>query len=211
MLPVLLLPGLGATKLRAQVNCPLLLRSHPEIFKACKWESCESRTHSPKPEYDIWLPDINSDVSFSNFWTIKPSQANLCYGLMTQVLYNLSQRGNLTNEFTSPLGLNVTWYGNTPQTRDNTCGFSAAENLIPLPIQVGETKLYKPLREYFQTLGYQPGLTLQVVPFDFRMPTQINEASYSLVRSIRYLYGLTGKKVVIAAHSQGNLNVMHHL
>jgi Lecithin:cholesterol acyltransferase len=59
------------------------------------------------------------------------------------------------------------------------------------------------MNTYLRSMGYRSGLTMQMIPYDFRYPLQHNDASFTLVRSLRLLNALTGKKAVIAGHSLG--------
>lgn len=35
--PTIMLPGIGGSKLVAEIDCPVLKKENPDIFQACKW------------------------------------------------------------------------------------------------------------------------------------------------------------------------------
>eukprot|EP01016_Furgasonia_blochmanni_P017559 TRINITY_DN20296_c0_g1_i1.p1 TRINITY_DN20296_c0_g1~~TRINITY_DN20296_c0_g1_i1.p1 ORF type:complete len:493 (-),score=125.04 TRINITY_DN20296_c0_g1_i1:34-1512(-) len=96
--------------------------------------------------------------------------------------------------------------------RNNQCGFKSVVDLLVLAFyEPAFSKEFKDIWEAVEPLGYQMGLTVQAIPYDFRKSMRTNEANYTLERSIRFMRDLTGKKVVIAAHSMGNLVTLHTL
>lgn len=60
-------------------------------------------------------------------------------------------------------------------------------------------------------MGYDSGLTLQALPYDFRYGILASKTSTLLSQIIYNLYRTTGKKVVIVAHSLGTLHTLSHL
>ena len=70
---------------------------------------------------------------------------------------------------------------------------------------------FKELRRQYEDAGYKVGLTLQAVPCDWRLSYHKNSLSYKFERVIDSLYEATTNKVMIVAHSMGNLNVVHNL
>lgn len=60
-------------------------------------------------------------------------------------------------------------------------------------------------------MGYDSGLTLQAIPYDFRYGILASKTATFLSQAIKNLYQITGKKVVIVAHSLGTLHTLSHL
>ena len=74
------------------------------------------------------------------------------------------------------------------------------------------TKVFADLVEKLEDNGYQKGFSLSAVPNDFRTFISKNEfAQKSLEYHIERMYELTGKPVVIIAHSFGNLVTLNAL
>lgn len=202
--PVVFVPGLMASKLVVEIDCPTLQANHPEIMAACGWSTCSwSLIHKrPDSEYLIWIPGLLSPMSFLSFTN------QTCFGHLVQSTYNASVT-RIDEKYGMPAGLKVRWYGNSEKSQSAAdSGFPAISNLLPLPIQTATTIGFAGFDTYFTALGYQKGLSLFAVPYDFRLTHLANSVSYTLERTIRYAYELTGKKVVIVSHSLGNLNTL---
>lgn len=60
-------------------------------------------------------------------------------------------------------------------------------------------------------MGYDSGLTLQAMPYDFRYGILASKTPIILSQIITNLFDITGKKVVIVAHSLGTLHTLSHL
>jgi hypothetical protein len=67
------------------------------------------------------------------------------------------------------------------------------------------------LIDMLKVMGYQPGLTLQPLPYDFRYGILASNTQELLPQVINNLYYATGKKVVIIAHSLGTLHTLTNL
>lgn len=202
--PLIVIPGLMSTKLQVEIDCSTLLANHPEVMAACGWSTCSwSLIHSrPSTEYLMWIPSLVTPMSFLSF-----SNAT-CFGSLISPEYDASQP-EIYQKYKDIKGLKINWYGNTPESEgDVDAGFSAVSNLLPLPIQTLGTVAFAGIDTYFTTMGYQKGLNLFAIPYDFRLTHLANSVPYILERTIRYAYELTGKKVVLAGHSLGNLNTL---
>jgi triacylglycerol esterase/lipase EstA (alpha/beta hydrolase family) len=97
------------------------------------------------------------------------------------------------------------------------CGISAVENLLHSVVYEdgghGGSSLtgYSVMRKYFEAMGYQIGLTLFGLPYDWRRIAGDNQVAANLLRTLEYIFALTGKKSVIITHSMGGLNVLQAL
>ena len=206
--PVILVPGLMGTKLVIEIDCDILKQHHPEIMDACGWSTCSWSLWRRKPasEYLLWVPSPISPLSILSI-----RNSSNCLGHFVKTKYNASAT-TIPRKYAYPKGVRITWYGNSPKTQSKAeGGLSAIRNILPLPVQTQRTQAFAVLTQYLTDLGYQKGLTLFGVPYNFLQTYWANEVSYTFERTIRYAYGLTGKKVVIIGHSLGNLNALSSL
>lgn len=60
-------------------------------------------------------------------------------------------------------------------------------------------------------MGYQSGLTYQAVPYDWRKNIVTGDTHLSIPKSIRNLYEMTGKKIILFGHSYGSLQILNTL
>lgn len=70
---------------------------------------------------------------------------------------------------------------------------------------------YGRLLDVLMAMGYQPGLSMQPLPYDFRYGVLAGLTQKLLPQIIKNLYRATGKKVVIVAHSLGTLHTLSAL
>ena len=92
---------------------------------------------------------------------------------------------------------------------ESDCGVMPVENILYSISLVGyrpEADVFKFTSDYLVSQGYEKGFSLAAVPNDFRKFISTNKFSYeALVYHVNRTYELTGKPVVIIAHSFGNL------
>ena len=62
-----------------------------------------------------------------------------------------------------------------------------------------------------ETAGYKRGLTYQSLPYNYIKSYRNNELKKIFVPNLERMYNLVGKKVVLFAHSLGNLNILHQM
>ena len=215
--PIMFIPGIAGSKLVAQIDCYALKGGAPDVFEAFGWKTCVGDQYRPKSEYVAWIPVLGP-----NSFLISGTNERKCFeGLLKVTTYK--ENGVLKFKNASP-GVVISPYGATPGTRGTSkCAFDGISNLlgIDLTINLIVTKVtvdpqgyFDNLREVFQHAGYVSGLSMQALPYDFRMGYQIHNLGNEKKQfeyTINSLYTLTGKKVLIAAHSMGNLQVHHNL
>jgi Lecithin:cholesterol acyltransferase len=208
--PLIVLAGITGTKLQIQVDCPTLQANHPKLFSNCKWTSCDAKTTSslvtvPKPEYTLWIPDLVSPFSLAN-----PSEeAHQCLVGLFGINHIREQNKVAIEEVR---GLKVIPMGMTTHSAGSSkCGFEAISNLLPVAsfLQPTKYKGFDKMRTTLESMGYKTGLTLQPLPYDWRKSFLNNEVSQKLEKMIDVMYAIVGKKVSIAAHSFGNMNVLN--
>lgn len=209
--PVVLIPGILGSKLVAEIDCQVLKKESPLIFKNCGWTSCGSGKTSPQTEYDIWVPTLSSITGIlydSDKTKLK------CFDYIFSLRQTDKKRSNGLIVFEDPPGVKVSVYGMTPKTKKTSeCGDNAIRDLSPV------NKMFKFGSRYFATYidifkkaGYVGGLTMQSAPFDWRKYYQDNKLAKNLEGYVDDLYDLSGgKKVNIVGHSMGNFNVLHVL
>ena len=141
--PTLLIPGLAGSKLIASIDCETLKEKEPDTFKSCGWSSCEKgNPKTPHPEYQIWIPDIQSDMSLFSL-KIQNSQ---CFSNLVSLRYS-EKKGKIVVK--SPHGVRLDPIGETPKTRTNSmCGFASVEDLFKqLPIEIKAFTYFKEMRK----------------------------------------------------------------
>lgn len=194
--------GLSSTLLEIQIDCNTLMSKEPEIFQVCGWTRCSWNVFggSPKPEYRLWVPDPLGPLNVMS----SNGQSSECFTKLFYLNYDSTKTGR--SAFTNVEGVTITWFGNTNETvKHQQCGITAYGEMMEVPAvtlpRIMASWIF--MNTFLRSMGYRSGLTLQMLPYDFRYPIQYNDASYTLLRSLQLLNALTGKKAVIAGHSLG--------
>ena len=210
--PLIVLAGITGTKLQVEIDCPKLHANHPKLFSNCKWTSCDLKGSSslvtvPKAEYTLWIPDIIGPFSLAN----PTEEARQCLAGLFGVTYRREENRVSVEEVS---GVRVTPMGMTASSAATSkCGFEAISNLLPVAsfLQPTKYKGFDKLRTTLESMGYKTGLTLQPLPYDWRKSFLQNEVSQKLEQMVDVMHAIAGKKVSIAAHSFGNMNVLNVL
>ena len=90
------------------------------------------------------------------------------------------------------------------------CGVRAVSNILEsglkiIPSDLSATNIFGLLAKRLVERGYTKGFSLSAVPYDFRRFISTNTFAYkALEYHIDRMYTLTGKPVIIIAHSFGN-------
>lgn len=204
--PLIALPGLMASVLRVEItDCNAFRQFDPVTFQKCGWNACDGGSSSPQKEYQIWVPYPESPMSILT----NKEDNKMCFAGLVEALID-----NSTNPATvkQKPGLYVTVKGFTPETIKNSdCGTSSTEDVIPDIPNPEETANFKLLIHRLKAMGYRSGLTLQAMPYDFRLATGQDTASRGLPTVLLNMKKLTNKKIVILAHSFGNLKAAYGL
>lgn len=204
--PFAIVPGFFGSRLVLQLNCTELQSNYPEIFQSCYWNSCDRDLwpfyRKPKAEYDVWIPELFGPLGFlvPNYFT-----DDCFYNLVKQV-YNTTT-SNPENFVQERKGINITWHGNTNETfYKSKCGYDALGDLRGWKGRFPQINALKPFLDSFEYMGYLPGLTIQAIPYDFRICASINKDFAKRFKPVvKNLHKITGKKVIILAHSYGNV------
>lgn len=204
--PVIALPGIGGAKLLISLDCKIFKEQNPDIFKNCGWYSCElGDDGTPLQSYVIWIPDINSQLS-----VVKPFvNVNSCFASLFG--FQISSNGKKMT-VSSPAGVKIYTYGEDRSTRANSeCGFKSIQNLLPAPVQPSGLEYFLGLKTSLLAKGYMIGLTVQALPYDWRKSYRTSKTKRKLKSILSNMNEAVGKRVVIVAHSMGNLNMMNTL
>ena len=212
--PLTFSPGFAASALRIEINCEELQLNDKETFESCWWNTCSDKPHhfwpfyrKPSPEYDIWMPSHFSVISMFSPSSIRDK----CYYNLVKILYNDSTT-NMKDFIIKRPGINLTWLGNTTQTKYTTnCGLDAVNDIGKFGGLVGKTAPYRQFVETLQFLGYTSGLTMQILPYDFRPSILYNGHDKIFKRAVKRLNRVTGKRVIVSGHSYGNINIYYAL
>jgi hypothetical protein len=168
--PTVFIPGIAASLLHVQIDCNKLKSSDPFTFGQCGWTSC-SGSKAPLAEYKVWIPRLTYPMSI-----IKPSDRsrNCWKGLIG---LNISGSGSST-KLSGRNGVTVAPIGDTRQTSVKSkgqCGFTAIEELLPLLVNISGFHYFKNFKNTFLSAGYKIGVTMQALPYDYRIDYRKNK------------------------------------
>ena len=193
---IIYLPGLYCTKFQLHItNCTELNIHHPQFAKSCGYDKkCKD-----DDEVLFWLSE-----------SYETMDNNTCLGEILKIDYKFDKEKKTYIEQETK-GFKVTYYGNTPKTLSkNMCGFGASLNLLDKFYYFGSTYFRGSLdcKEKFEAMGYQVGLNLFSVPFDWRKHTN-DEYNLKLIKeTIDFSFEINKKPAIVIAHSMGSLNFM---
>lgn len=210
--PLLVVPALFSTRLVVEIDCETMRIEHPDIFETCGWNSCSKKIyqfwkHIPKKEYYAWMPSFFSPLSILQIH----EQKNYCWVKLMSLAVDFGKP--IEAGVIEQKGFKIKIFGQTPETANSSnCGDSANENMLNNKwFELRTTKYLSIFHQKLKNLGYVAGLTYQSLPYDFRLSYRANQLTKIFKPNLKRLYALTGKKVVIAGHSLGNVNIYHQL
>jgi hypothetical protein len=151
--PAIVLPGIGGSKLRVEIDCKKFKAYDPVGFNACGWKRCLG-LQVPKKEYKIWIPTAFAPMSI----TLDSDKARKCF----QAVFGFDTTNISSGELKAPEGLTVKVEGTTKESRskaDSNCASSAIEDLLTAGFQSNGSSYFKKFREAFENAGYVTGLT----------------------------------------------------
>jgi Lecithin:cholesterol acyltransferase len=129
-------------------------------------------------------------------------ESSYCFSHMFQLQYNSSKTGRAA--FSDIAGVNITWVGNTPESvNDSKCGIRANSDVVSFLKGSRDTAFWNLVIDQLIYMGFKEGLTMQVLPYDFRYPFQLSELTYTFNRTLSLLNAITGKKSILLGHSLG--------
>jgi hypothetical protein len=204
--PVTILPGIGGSKLRVEINCQKFKAANPSGFSDCGWKRCIG-LQTPKKEYKIWIAAALAPMSI----VVDSDKSRRCFN----AIFGFDSTNIARGELKSFPGLTVKIEGTTAESMSknaSNCASFAIEDLLTTGSQVNGSAYFKKHRLAFEEAGYLTGLTYQALPYDFRLDYHTNELSNGrFLGLIKEMHDNFAKKVVIFAHSFGNLQTVHNL
>lgn len=221
--PVLLIPGIYASKLLVEVECKNLAQYEKtttlkEIRVFCGDTICKDETVE-KEEHPLFIGLL--DTAFTIIGSEKTKYSS-CLGYFMNHFQNEEECPEVNNKriCNHSKYIKVGFFGGTTKTEaKGRCGVEGVQNVIQSGIQtvdnivnIGAAKSYKTIADTLTKRGYEDGFSLGGVPNDYRRYLTTNNFSTKVFRSqIERLYSNTGKPVVILAHSFGNLLTLTNL
>ena len=227
--PVILVPGMLSVRTRFKIDCDNLKEKERDIYKKMKF-FC--RFDDVCPPINFW--QYHEDEFFLNivgrFGFSEPlgctNNKDDSFTLTCQNIYNacFSYFLNIFNgdecaEYSSGKSvctksdyIKILFFGGTPNTyKKSKCGTNAVKNIMS-EIDIKTSRVYGDIIDLFKEIGYNFGFSLGAIPNDFRKFVATNKfATDSFRYLIETFYKNTGKRVIIIAHSFGNLITLHNL
>lgn len=223
--PVILIPGLYATRLVFTINCKKFIKENngKQVIEArlyCQDTICADEEN--EEEEHVIFPAL-----FKSPFTLIASSTNKysgCLGYFEQ-FFNQKNECPKTEDGSDLCyysdAVRVSYYGGTEQTeKEGQCGLKAIKNVVFTGISTylddivnaGGSKVFAEMVKDLDKLGYSKGFSYGGVPQDFRRFTSTNKfALDSLKYEINRLYENTGKPVVIVSHSHGSIQALNFL
>ena len=233
--PILFIPGIYGSRLVLSVNCKNLYENEidklMDIRIFCGKQVCKNLKEENE-EHTLFAAITDQAFTLLNVGNNKYSA---CLGYFMQyfnkeeqcpiIKENENNNKNINNNKNKRTclqsnNIRITIYGASKKTKKNSkCGLKGITNLIQTEIDYldnminsGAAALYKPAIDYFKKIGYEEGFSMSGLPYDYRQFVSNNKFAKEAFRyQIERLYNNTGKKVLIVAHSYGNLITLNNL
>ena len=214
--PIILVPGIFSVKLMTQIDCKGLYENERDNYEKLKFycpsKPCDNIKDSE--EYRLFMK------LFGPFGFLKsPNDLNLynaCFSYF-MTIFNDDECPAKKNICTKSDYIKVMFYGGTNDTIYNSkCGLEASRDVLmtheTMSNLIRDSKVYGDIIDLFINMGYEPGFSLGGIPNDFRKFVATNNFSTNVFRYlVDSFYNNTGKKVIIIAHSFGNLVALNNL
>lgn len=205
--PVVLVSGIGASDLQIEIDCETLYKSDPDVFSTCGWTGCGPNDKKPKSEYQVWVSAPESEMSI-----LSPLERNKnCFAAFFSTNYDYTKQ---SPAYLPKEGVKLKPVGATPGTRNqeaSDCAMDGIVDLIPDIPNPEWTGNFKGIRNRLRHMGYESGLTMQAVPYDFRINCGDDLLGKAYPKIVQELSEMTNKKVQILAHSMGNMRTAYFL
>ena len=221
--PVLLIPGIYASKLVVEIECKNIAEKEKtttlkEIRLFCGDTICPKLTVE-KEEHPLFVGLL--DEAFTILGSEKDKYSS-CLGYFMNHFQNENEcpKVNDKNICKHSPYIKVGFYGSSTKTESKgRCGVEAVQNIIQSGIlliddavNIGAAKSYETVSKKLIKRGYEEGFSLAGLPNDYRRFLATNNFAKNVFRSqIERLYSNTGKPVVIVAHSYGTLLTLTNL
>ena len=214
--PVLLIPGIYATKFVVELECKNIATEErtttlKNLRLYCGKSLCSDESKD-REEHPLFMSAL--DPAFTIIGNINDKYSS-CLAFMMNFFQNPEECPTVNNKnlcFYSKY-IRVGYYGSTPNTLANSkCGVEAVKDVIQTGsllidniINFGPARSFHEMEKALKNRGYSYGFSLGALPNDYRTYLYPNNFATKVFESqINSLYENTGKPVVIVAHSYGN-------
>lgn len=229
--PVILVPGILSVRLRYKIDCENLINKEKDIYKKLKF-FC--RFDNICPSWLFWQTKNDEGEFFlkikTQFGFIKPINCkdnkddantitcqniyNACFSFFMNT-FNRDECAKYSSGksvCTKSDYIKILFDGGTEYSHSwSKCGIHAVKNILS-DWDIETSRIFGDIINLFENLGYNNGFSLGAIPNDFRKFVATNEFATNAFRYlIESFYKNTGKKVIIIAHSFGNLITLHNL
>ena len=215
--PVLLVPGLFATKLVVELNCKGLATEErnstlKEIRLYCGNTICKDEEEISEEHSLIF----SAEGPFSILGDLlQPDKYGSCLGHIANYYQNENECEKVKGKnicFHSKY-VKVAYYGGTNETlKDSRCGVEGIINVVQgnaveeIAANMGASASFKKISKSLINKGYKEGFSLGALPNDYRRNLATNNFAIEVFKTqIERLYKNTGKPVIIIGHSFGTL------
>ena len=215
--PVLLVPGLFATKLVVELNCKGLATEErdstlKEIRLYCGDTICKNEEKISEEHSLIF--SLEGPFSIFN-GLFQSDKYGSCLGHIANYFQNENEceKVNGKNICYHSKYVKVSYYGGTNETLKNSrCGVEGIINVVQgnyveeLVTNIGASASFNKISKSLINKGYKEGFSLGALPNDYRRYLATNNFAIEVFKTqIERLYKNTGKPVIIIGHSFGTL------
>ena len=221
--PVLMVPGIYATKLVVELQCKKIASEErtttlKNLRLYCGHTLCpdESKTREEHPLFMAILDKAFSILGPEN------DKYSSCLAFIMNYFQNENECPNVNNKNICYYSKYITvgFYGGSTNTeKDGKCGVEGVQNIIQTGrpdldkiINLGAAQSFGEIARRLIKRGYKEGFSLGGLPNDFRRYLTTNNFATQVFKDqIERLYSNTGKPVVVVAHSYGTLLTLTNL
>ena len=225
--PVLLIPGIFATKLKVELNCNGLSTEErtttlKDIRLFCGNTVCHDITKTNEEHMLLFSID-DGPFSIKSEFIQKSDEYRACLGHILNYFQNENECKKVDDKNICYYSkyVKVAYYGGTKETVDKSrCGIEGISNVIKglnegfdlFANSIGAGASFYKISQELIHRGYKEGFSLGAVPNDYRRYLATNNFATNVFKNqIERLYKNTGKPVVIIAHSYGTLVTLTNL
>ena len=221
--PVLLVPGIYATKLVVELQCKKIATEEKSttlknIRIFCGDTLCKDETAAYE-EHALFMGVFDKAFTIIGSENDKYSS---CLGFIMNYFQNPNECPTVNNKNLCYYSkyIKVGYYGCSTNTlKDSRCGVEGVQNIIQTGslladglISLGAARSFHGVSKALIERGYREGFSFGAIPNDYRRFLATNNfASKAFESQINRLYSNTGKPVVIVAHSYGTLLTLTNL
>ena len=221
--PVLLIPGIYATKLVVEFQCKNIATNErsttlKNLRLFCGNTICENESKE-REEHALFMGVLDKAFTIVGAELDKYSS---CLGFVMNFFQNPNECPAVNNKNICYYSkyIKVGYYGSSTDTvKDSRCGVEGVQNVIQTGylsvdnlINFGAAKSFAGMAKSLINRGYKEGFSLGALPNDYRRFLATNNfAEKVFISQINRLYKNTGKPVVIVAHSYGTLLTLTNL